>query len=140
MAGSYLLESLRKSRKLDGPDAAGKKYHGKSRDCHNSRGKGLWNRILSHDSLGELRLGRSLLRSHLPKASNKNWTEAMYDMGCQVILQEFVSGLFEEVVKFKAIENDAMNKIDLTEAISKVNAVLQTLHHIFLYGPQANVA
>ncbi|RKF72233.1 hypothetical protein GcC1_095026 [Golovinomyces cichoracearum] len=66
--------------------------------------------------------------------------EPMYDMGCQVIVQGFVSGSYEEVVKFKAIENGAMGVTDLEEAISKVNAAVQTLQHIYLYGPQASVA
>ncbi|RKF56608.1 hypothetical protein GcC1_195044, partial [Golovinomyces cichoracearum] len=50
--------------------------------------------------------------------------EPMYDMECQVI----------------AIENAAMGVTDLEEAISKVNAAVQTLQHIYLYGPQASVA
>ncbi|TQS37289.1 hypothetical protein Golomagni_02245 [Golovinomyces magnicellulatus] len=66
--------------------------------------------------------------------------EPMYDMGFQVIIQGFVSGLYEEVVKFKAIENGAMGVTDLEEAISKVNAAVQTLQHIYLYGPQASIA
>ncbi|RKF75714.1 hypothetical protein GcM3_083024 [Golovinomyces cichoracearum] len=66
--------------------------------------------------------------------------EPMYDMGCQVIKQEFVSGLYEEVVKFKAIENGAMGVTDLEEAISNVNDAVQILQHIYLYGPQASFA
>ncbi|TQS34048.1 hypothetical protein Golomagni_05585 [Golovinomyces magnicellulatus] len=58
--------------------------------------------------------------------------EPIYDMGCQVIVQGFVSGLYEEVVKFKAIENCAMGVTDLEEAISKVNAAVQTLQHNYL--------
>ncbi|TQS37026.1 hypothetical protein Golomagni_02513 [Golovinomyces magnicellulatus] len=50
--------------------------------------------------------------------------EPMYDMGCQVI----------------AIENGAMGVTDLEEAISKMNAAVQTLQHIYLYGPQASIA
>ncbi|RKF81877.1 hypothetical protein GcM1_177007 [Golovinomyces cichoracearum] len=66
--------------------------------------------------------------------------ELMYDMGCQVIVQGFVSGLYEEVVKFKALENGAMGVTDLEEAISNVNAAVQTLQHIYLYIPQVSVA
>lgn len=64
----------------------------------------------------------------------------MYDMACQVIVQGFVSGLLEDVVKFKAIENGAMRETDLEEAISKVNVLVLRLQHIFFYGPQVNVA
>ncbi|KHJ30161.1 hypothetical protein EV44_g4144 [Erysiphe necator] len=63
---------------------------------------------------------------NLAGGRNPTRMEPMYDMGCQVIVQGFVSGLFEEVVKFKAIENGAMGVTDLEEAISKVNAAVQT--------------
>ncbi|RKF57765.1 hypothetical protein GcM3_186053 [Golovinomyces cichoracearum] len=66
--------------------------------------------------------------------------EPIYDMRFQIIVQGFVSGLYEEVVKFKAIENGAMGVTDLEEAISKVNAVVQTLQKNYLYDPQASVA
>ncbi|RKF57794.1 hypothetical protein GcM3_186042 [Golovinomyces cichoracearum] len=66
--------------------------------------------------------------------------EPMYDMGCQVIVQGFVSGLYEEMVKYKAIENGAMRVTDLEEAISKLNTAVQTLQHIYLYGSQDSVA
>ncbi|RKF71937.1 hypothetical protein GcM1_249043 [Golovinomyces cichoracearum] len=50
--------------------------------------------------------------------------EPMYDMRCQVVVHGFVSRLYEDVVKFKAIENGAMGVTYLEEAISKVNAAV----------------
>ncbi|RKF65978.1 hypothetical protein OnM2_000012 [Erysiphe neolycopersici] len=66
--------------------------------------------------------------------------DPMFNMGCQVIVQGFVSGLFEESVKLKAIENGAMGVTSLEDAINKVNSAVQTLQHLYLYGPQAGIA
>ncbi|POS82611.1 hypothetical protein EPUL_005491, partial [Erysiphe pulchra] len=51
-----------------------------------------------------------------------------------------VSGLYEESIKLKAIENGAMGVTSLEDAINKVNSAVQTLQHLYLYGPQAGIA
>lgn len=64
----------------------------------------------------------------------------MFDAGCQVIVQDFVSGFYEESEKYKAIEYSIMRVIFLEDTIEKVNSIIQTFQHLYLYGPQEGVA
>ncbi|POS82936.1 hypothetical protein EPUL_005607, partial [Erysiphe pulchra] len=58
--------------------------------------------------------------------------DLVFDMGRQIIIQGFVSGLYEESVKSKAIENRVMEVIFLEDLIKEGSSAIQTLPHLYL--------